>query len=268
MKRPPQIAISDSDWQRTPTAVQALVVRSLTVPWPATTPESYQRFVSARRFHLCYGQRSADARTAATAPISSTSGRPCGPSRTGRGGADTTNHGNTVSADGRLEKLVSGLGADIHLSRDDGTNLRDFPWGRDGNEFCHGHQCWQGRSDVAITSTSTREPDERQLISGRATAHVGDEGINTPGGGRNDLSRSFARPDFWHFATDMDGTRLITDAGPKDGGSGLAVRPSRGRGRCAREYAEGRKPRVVLAEGHPHPSFPLAGWRFGFLQFR
>ncbi|MCE2448334.1 MAG: PD40 domain-containing protein [Candidatus Latescibacteria bacterium] len=131
------------------------------------------------------------------------------------------NHGNIIAADGRVEKLVSGLGADIHLIRDDGTDLRDFPWGRDGNEFCQGHQCWQGKSDIAITSTSTREPDERQLISGRAAAHVGDEGINTPGGWRNDLSRSFDGPDFWHFATDRDGIRLITDAGPKDGGGAV-----------------------------------------------
>ena len=28
-------------------------------------------------------------------------------------------------------------------------------------------------------------------------------------------------PDFWHFATDRDGTRLITDAGPKDGGGAV-----------------------------------------------
>ena len=131
------------------------------------------------------------------------------------------NHGNIITADGRVEKLTSGLGADIHLIRDDGTDLRDFPWGRDGNEFCQGHQCWQGKSDIAITSTSTREPDERQLISGRAVAHVGDEGINTPDGWRNDLSRSFDGPDFWHFATDRDGTRLITDAGPKDGGGAV-----------------------------------------------
>ena len=179
------------------------------------------------------------------------------------------NHGNTVAADGRLEKLVSGLGADIHLIRDDGTKLRDFPWGRDGNEFCQGHQCWQGRRDMAITSTSTRQPDERQLISGRAVAHVGDEGINALGGWRNDLSRSFAGPDFWHFATDLDGIRLISDAGPKDGGGAVWLfdLPEE-RARRARECAEGRGPWIVLAEGHPHPSFPLAGWWIGLLQFR
>ena len=131
------------------------------------------------------------------------------------------NHGNVASPDGRLEKLVSGRGADIHLIRDDGTCLRDFPWGRDGNEFCQGHQCWQGQSDIAITSTSTREPDERQLISGRAAAHAGHHGSRTPDGWRNDLSRAFDGPDFCHFATDVAGRRLITDAGPRDGGGAV-----------------------------------------------
>ncbi len=131
------------------------------------------------------------------------------------------NHGNVASPDGRLEKLVSGRGADIHLIRDDGTCLRDFPWGREGNEFCQGHQCWQGRSDIAITSTSTREPNERQLISGRAAAHAGHRGSRTPDGWRNDLSRSFNGPDFCHFATDVAGRRLITDAGPRDGGGAV-----------------------------------------------
>ena len=131
------------------------------------------------------------------------------------------NHGNVASPDGRIEKLTSGRGADIHVIRDDGSSLRDFPWGRDGNEFCQGHQCWHGQSDIAITSTSTRDPDERQLISGRAAAHAGHLGNLTPGGWRNDLSRSFNEPDFYHFATDVAGGRLITDAGPRDGGGAV-----------------------------------------------
>ena len=131
------------------------------------------------------------------------------------------NHGNVASPDGRIEKLTGGRGADIHLIRDDGSSLRDFPWGRDGNEFCQGHQCWQGQSDIAITSTSTREPDERQLISGRGAAHAGHFGIETPGGWRNDLSRSSNGPDFYHFATDAGGNRLISDAGPRDGGGAV-----------------------------------------------
>lgn len=131
------------------------------------------------------------------------------------------NHGNTVSPDGRLQTLVSGAGADIHLVRDDGSDFRNFPWGRDGNEHCQGHQCWVGRIDVAITSTITREPDEAQLIAGRAAPHSGHDGIKTPDGWRNDLSRDFDGPDFWHFATDIEGRRLITDAGPRDGGGAV-----------------------------------------------
>ena len=76
------------------------------------------------------------------------------------------NHGNIITADGRVEKLTSGLGADIHLIRDDGTNLRDFPWGRDGNEFCQGHQCWQGEK----RHCHHQHLDAR---TGRKTAHIG-----------------------------------------------------------------------------------------------
>ena len=66
------------------------------------------------------------------------------------------NHGNAADAKGKISTLVSGAGADIHVIRDDGTNFRNMPWGRDGNEACQGHQCWRGCSAWAITSTGTR----------------------------------------------------------------------------------------------------------------
>jgi hypothetical protein len=131
------------------------------------------------------------------------------------------NHGNLCDARGEIVKLVGGEGADIHLIRDDGTDFRNLPWGRDGNEFCQGHQCWRGRSNRAITSTVTKVPDERQLIEGLAAPFVGHVGRNTPGGTHNDLSRSFLHPDCYHFATDIAGARLITDAGPHNGGGAL-----------------------------------------------
>ena len=131
------------------------------------------------------------------------------------------NHGNVCDATGVFTRLVGGDGADIHVIRDDGTDLRDLPWGRDGNEFCQGHQCWIGRSSRAITSTSTRDPQSCRLIEGRAAPHVGHRGINTPEGKRNDLSRTFPQPDFYHFATDIQGHRLISDAGPRDQGGAL-----------------------------------------------
>jgi hypothetical protein len=131
------------------------------------------------------------------------------------------NHGSTCDRTGAFTKLTGGHGADIHILRDDGGNLRDLPWGRDGNEFCQGHQCWVGRSRWAITSTSTRKPKSCRLIAGQAAPHVGHRGIHTPGGRRNDLSRTFPHPDFHHFATDIMGRRLISDAGPRDCGGSI-----------------------------------------------
>jgi hypothetical protein len=122
------------------------------------------------------------------------------------------NHDNTADVRGTITKLVGGLGADIHVIRDDGTDFRNMPWGRDGNESCQGHQCWRGRTAWAITSTGNRKPPEAQLIEGLAAPHAGHVGIKTPGAVRNDLSRSFSNPHFYHFATDIGGRRLISDA--------------------------------------------------------
>ena len=124
------------------------------------------------------------------------------------------NHGNVATAAGGIKRLTGGDGADIHVIRDDGTNFRNMPWGRDGNEFCQGHQCWRGRSTWAITSTGCRQPREAQLIEGRVAPHAGHVGIQTPGGLRNDLSRDLPDPHFYHFATDIAGKRLVSDAGP------------------------------------------------------
>ena len=124
------------------------------------------------------------------------------------------NHGNTCDRAGVIQRLTGGEGADIHVIRDDGGDFRDMPWGRDGNEFCQGHQCWRGRSTWAITSTGTRKPPEAQLIEGRAAPHASHVGIKTPGGVRNDLTREYPDPHFYHFATDIAGSRLISDAAP------------------------------------------------------
>jgi hypothetical protein len=127
-------------------------------------------------------------------------------------------HGCIIDAAGYLTGYVNDVDdGDIHVIRDDGTNLRDMPWGRDGNEFVQGHQCWRGRSQRAITSTTCLHPKEFQLIEGEAAPHAGHIGIKTPGGKRNDLSRSFPSPYFFHFATDIAGKRLISDTGPGEG---------------------------------------------------
>lgn len=133
------------------------------------------------------------------------------------------NHGNIVNPAGQLERLTGPPGADIHVIRDDGTNFRDMPWGRDGNEHCQGHQCWRGRTTWGVTSTSTRQPREAQLIEGAAAPHADHVGINTPGGARNDLTRNFPKPHFYHFATDIEGCRLVSDAPPLGEGGALWV---------------------------------------------
>ena len=128
------------------------------------------------------------------------------------------NHGNLPNPAGEIQRLVGGTGADIHVIRDDGTAFRNMPWGRDGNEFCQGHQCWRGMSEWAITSTGTKEPSEHQLIESRSVPHTDHIGAASPGGIRNHLSRSFPQPCFSHFATDISGSQLITDTTATDQG--------------------------------------------------
>jgi len=165
------------------------------------------------------------------------------------------NHGNVCDAKGFNTVLVSGKGADIHVIRDDGSNFRNMPWGRDGNEFCQGHQCWRGRSDWAITSTGTTRPPEAQLIEGRAAPYADHVGVKTPGGVRNDLSRSFPKPHFYHFGTDIAGNRLITDAPPHDKGGAvyLAELDEPGKG-PAKKFTYLLNPRSSWkSEAHIHP---------------
>jgi len=126
------------------------------------------------------------------------------------------NHGSVTAPDGTVDKRGHPLGADIHVIRDDGTGFRDMPWGRDVNERCQGHQCWIGRSDVAITSTLAKEPVAYQIIAGREAPESGHLGKHIPDAWRSDMTRDFERPRFFHFATDMDGRRFITDYRTED----------------------------------------------------
>ncbi len=133
------------------------------------------------------------------------------------------NHGNLCNAAGEIQRLVGGTGADIHVIRDDGTDFRNMPWGRDGNESCQGHQCWRGRTAWAITSTGTKQPPEQQLLESQAVPYTGHLGAASPQGVRNHLSRSFSDPCFSHFATDINGAHLITDTTAADQGGRIWV---------------------------------------------
>jgi hypothetical protein len=165
------------------------------------------------------------------------------------------NHGNVTTPTGSTTQLTGGAGADIHVIRDDGTNFRDMPWGRDGNEFCQGHQCWRGKSTWAITSTGCSKPSEAQLIEGKAAMQSGHLGILAPGGIRNDLSKSFPNPHFYHFATDISGDKLISDGGYMDKRAGiyLAKLGIEGNG-PAREFIYLMSPRSsCVKDSHIHP---------------
>ena len=179
------------------------------------------------------------------------------------------NHGNVTTARGETTQLTGGAGADIHVIRDDGTDLRDMPWGRDGNEQCQGHQCWRGRSTWAITSTGRRQPAEAQLIEGRAAPHAGHLGSQTPGGVRNDLIRSVRQP------RTSTTSRPTSPAGVS---SATRARTTRGEDLPRRAGRAGSGPApepplpavsaVVVHEGRPHPPVPLPGRDDGLLQLR
>jgi hypothetical protein len=121
------------------------------------------------------------------------------------------NHGNVVNKEGVFTTLVSGRCCDIHVIRDDGTDFRSMPWGRDNNEFCQGHQCWRGRSDWAITSGLRKDANSAPLIEGTAAPDIFHQGLDTPGGRRNDLTRNMVKPQFYHFGTDIAGRFIASD---------------------------------------------------------
>ncbi len=129
------------------------------------------------------------------------------------------NHGGKYDLTGMVlpGKLVGGQGADIHVIRDDGTDFRTMPCGRDTRvETCQGHQCWRGREETAVIGTvgAPRPGKETklELIQGRAIPDKGHLGLHTPGAQRNDLSRSFDEPRFSHFGVDIAGTRILSDS--------------------------------------------------------
>jgi len=132
---------------------------------------------------------------------------------------------------------VDPLATDIHCIGDDGpspaaaeasareggTNMRAFPCGRDGNERCHGHQCWRGRTTWGILGTDTKAPAARHLIECQPVPSAEHVGLNTPGSLRNELSRPDRFPRTAHFGTDIAGTRLLSDSAPYDAGCSLIL---------------------------------------------
>jgi hypothetical protein len=128
------------------------------------------------------------------------------------------NHGHLIAPDGTPTHRGWGRGADIHVIRDDGQHMQNMPWGKIPGERCSGHQCWRGRTPYAIASlvvgddAALREKrSELHLMESLPVPHSGHDGAKTTHAVRNHLTRDFATRHFNHFATDIEGRRLIAD---------------------------------------------------------
>lgn len=177
------------------------------------------------------------------------------------------NHGMEYDRDGTYRKLVGGDGADIHVIRDDGTNLRTMPCGRDRKrEMCQGHQCWRGRGDSAVIGTVVPGRDGKrgtlELVETRAVENRDHLGMNAPGAWRNNLSRNFPNPQFSHFGVDIAGERLLSDAVVEGRWLLYAAQWGRGKDDPLQDW------KFVLDSGsssktHPHPFLSPDG-KLGF----
>ncbi len=160
----------------------------------------------------------------------------------------------------------TGYGIDLHLIADDGTQWRSLPVGRDGVEFCQGHQCWRGTTSKVIASTllfRTPGTANQELIELEAFPGAVHCLPAAAGGVRNVLSRGITPPHFLHFATDIAGMRIVSDYEADNGEWHLYAGQLGGDGEAA-------DLRFLLNLGsrekspwHPHPFLsPNGQWAF------
>ena len=119
-----------------------------------------------------------------------------------------------VRAGANPDAANTGYGIDLHIVEDDGTCWRTLPVGRDGAEFCQGHQCWVGRTDRAIASTlifQTPSTAHQELVEADWLDGAVHCGNRTAGGACSVISRGVTPPHFLHFATDAAGRRIVSD---------------------------------------------------------
>ncbi|MFC1717210.1 TolB family protein [Candidatus Poribacteria bacterium] len=109
---------------------------------------------------------------------------------------------------------VDGLGADLHVIRDDGTCWRDVPIARDGVYRHTGHEQWRGTMDTVISSIQEiAGPRRHRLIESwpiaadDATSHLGGR---SPGTRNNDITRDTDCAGFNHFHVDASGMHIVT----------------------------------------------------------
>ncbi|MEA1996515.1 MAG: hypothetical protein U9N45_02710, partial [Gemmatimonadota bacterium] len=127
------------------------------------------------------------------------------------------NHDDSLLVTGRCVRSVSGKEGDLHVIRDDNTNWRDIPVGRDSVQFIQGHQQWRGRTGSVLSAmrirSGAREGDRPIFLAwpiptDEKTSHLG---VNIPGGKYVDITRNIEKPEFWHFSSDLTGKYLVSD---------------------------------------------------------
>lgn len=129
------------------------------------------------------------------------------------------NHDSIIDAGGESSgRPADSKGTCLHVIRDDGTNWRDIPIGRDGIQYNSGHQQWRGKTGTVLSSVhhgKMTEQKGRPLLQGwpiatdETTSH---KGSNIPGGKYVDVTRNLERPDFLHFSLDISGTYVVFDS--------------------------------------------------------
>lgn len=127
------------------------------------------------------------------------------------------NHGDSLLVTGRSVRSVAGKEGDLHVIRDDGTNWRDIPVGRDSVQFIQGHEQWLGRSGAVLSAMRIRSGEragDRPIFlawpipTDEKTTHLG---VNIPGGRYVDITRNITNSDIWHFSSDLTGKYLVSD---------------------------------------------------------
>jgi hypothetical protein len=138
------------------------------------------------------------------------------------------NHGSEFDEEGNRVRNLGPPeegGIDVHVVRDDGTNWRDMPWGRDGKESCIGHQIWRGRQRSGLTVTLQNKDTSygwadgtrQNIVAGwplEASQDEPDIGRLNPEAIRAVLSSHLTESRFCHLHCDKTGLKIVCDTFP------------------------------------------------------
>lgn len=110
-----------------------------------------------------------------------------------------------------------GKGIALLVVRDDGTDWRVVPIGRDPGQQNQGHQTWRGQEYSVVASAYEVTPERwRAPLIEAVPVPVASEdewwlGQHHPSGRQVDLTRQVARADSCHFGFDASGRHFISD---------------------------------------------------------